>query len=197
MGGAGNTMKALAVNGSPREPGNTSRLLWHCLDELKRHGIDCGYVSMAEKTVHGCMGCRRCFESGKGVCAMVDDFQGIYAKMLDADILITGSPVYFGSATPNIMALLDRAGYVARATGQSFSRKLGGPIVVARRAGQNFTYLQLLQWYLINDMVVPGSSYWNVGFGLEPGDVDNDEEALQTVTRFAENLAWLASKISD
>jgi multimeric flavodoxin WrbA len=116
--------------------------------------------------------------------------------MLRADILIVGSPVHFGSATPELMALLDRAGYVSRANGNLFSRKIGGPVTVARRAGQNFTYAQLLLWYMINDMVVPGSSYWNVAVAREPGAVNADAEALATMDRFADNLAWLSTKLA-
>jgi len=109
--------------------------------------------------------------------------------MLKTDFIIVGSPVYFGSATLELMALLDRAGYVAGANGKLFSRKIGGPISVTRRAGQNFTYAQLLFWYMINDMVVLGSTYWNVATACDPGDVLEDEEALGTIDRFAENLA--------
>ena len=108
---------------------------------------------------------------------------------------MVGSPVYFGSATPPLMALLQRAGYVARANGNLLSRKLGGPVAVARRAGQNFTFAQLLFWFMISDMIVPGSSYWNIAFGRLAGEVQNDAEGLQTVERFGENLAWLAGKI--
>jgi len=113
---------------------------------------------------------------------------------LRADIIVVGSPVYFGSATPEIMALLDRAGYISRFNGHLFSRKLGGAITVARRAGQNFTFAQLLYWFLLNDMIVAGSTYWNIAFGTKKGDVNQDAEAIETVTRFAENLAWLAKK---
>jgi multimeric flavodoxin WrbA len=116
--------------------------------------------------------------------------------MLRADIIIVGSPVYFGSASPEMMALLDRAGYVAGANGKLFSRKIGGPITVARQAGHNFTYAQLLLWYMINDMVVPGSTYWNVALAREPGAVMQDTEALETIDRFADNLAWLAKKLA-
>ena len=91
---------------------------------------------------------------------------------------------------------MDRAGYVGRANGNVFSRKLGGPVVVARRAGQNFTLAQLLFWFMIMDMVVPGSSYWNIGIGRDPGEVKEDTEALDTITHFAENLAWLAKKVN-
>ena len=93
------------------------------------------------------------------------------------------------------MALLDRAGYVSRSNGGMLSRKIGGPIAVARRAGHNFTYAQLMMWYLVNDMVVPGSTYWNVGVARDPGEINNDAEALATIDRFADNLAWLAGKL--
>ena len=115
--------------------------------------------------------------------------------MLRADIIVVGSPVYFGSATPETMALLDRAGYVSRANGHLLSRKIGGPIAVARRAGHNFTYAQLMFWYTINDMIVPGSTYWNVGLAREAGAINEDAEALATIDRFADNLAWLAGKL--
>jgi len=124
-----------------------------------------------------------------------DSFQQVYDKMRAADIILLGSPVYFGSATADLMALLDRAGYVGRANGNVFSRKLGGPVVVARRAGQNFTLAQLLFWFMIMDMIVPGSSYWNIGFGRLQGEVSEDNEGLETVRHFARNLAWLAGKL--
>jgi len=104
--------------------------------------------------------------------------------------------VYFGSATGELTALLDRAGYVARKNGNLFARKVGGAVVVARRIGQNFTLAQLLMWFMINGMVVPGSSYWNIAFGKNPGDVREDDEGVETVREFAENLAWLCERIA-
>jgi multimeric flavodoxin WrbA len=171
--------QAIAISGSPRRGGNTETLLQRCLDRLAGHGIRGNLISLAGLNLHGCSACGACSES-----------------MLHADILIVGSPVHFGSATPELMALLDRAGYVSRANGHLFSRKIGGPIAVARRAGHNFTFAQLLFWYMINDMVVPGSSYWNVALAREPGAVNADTEALATIDRFADNLAWLSTKLA-
>jgi multimeric flavodoxin WrbA len=189
-------MQALAICGSPRKDGNTEILLRACLDKLKAHGIAGELVLLSGKNVKPCQACNACFKKKDRACAMKDDdFQAIFDKICAADIVVVGSPVYFGSATPQIMALLHRAGYVSRANGNLLSRKLGGPVVVARRAGQNFTYAQLLFWYMISDMVVPGSSYWNIAFGRTPGEVKNDAEGLQTVERFAENLAWLAERL--
>lgn len=190
------TLSALAISGSPRENGNTQTLLKRCLDRLATQSIRGELVTLAGKTIRGCNACNACFESRDGTCPGIteDDYQAYFEKMLKADIVIVGSPVYFGSAAPELMALLDRAGYVARANGNLFSRKLGGPIAVARRAGHNFTYAQLLFWYMINDMIVPGSTYWNVALAREVGDVAHDREALATIDRFADNLAWLAAK---
>ena len=186
--------KAIAICGSPRKGGNTEQLMQHALDVLAKSGIETELVQLAGKTIHGCRACRACGVNKDEQCTLDDDLNPILKKMIVADIILVGSPVYFGSATPELMAFLDRIGCVVRANGHLFARKLGGPIVVARRAGQNFTYAQLLYWYMISGMIVPGSTYWNVGFGLQPGDIQDDAEAKDTVTGFAENLAWLAEK---
>lgn len=188
-------MKAIAICGSPRQDGNTELLLNRCLDTLKGAGIEVELIRLAGKLVEPCTACTSCFKMKDRTCAIKeDDFHEIFGKMQEADIIVLGSPVYFGSATPQLMALLDRSGYVSKANGNIFSRKLGGAVVVARRAGHNFTFAQLLYWFLIADMIVAGSTYWNVAFGREKGKVSEDEEGLATVTRFAENLAWLAEK---
>jgi len=189
-------VKAIAINGSAREAGNTEILLKKCLSILKEQGIEGELIRLCEKKITPCNACTLCFKNKDMKCVITNDaFQEVFDKMLAADIIILGSPVYFGSATADITALLDRAGYVSRANGNVFSRKLGGPVVVARRAGQNFTYAQLMFWFMINDMIMPGSTYWNIGFGAAIGEVNEDQEAIQTVTRFAENLAWLAKKL--
>ena len=188
-------MHAVVISGSPRQHGNTETLLRHCLDALARYGVTGELISLRDKTIKGCRACNNCSRNRDKRCNSKDDvFQPVFDAMLEADIIVVGSPVYFGSATPEMMALLDRAGYVSRSNGQLFSRKLGGPIAVARRAGHNFTYAQLLMWFMINDMIVPGSSYWNVALAREPGKVVEDSEAMATVDRFAENLAWLAER---
>lgn len=187
---------AIAISGSPRANGNTETLLRRCIARLAGHGIPGEFVSLAGKSIHGCAACMGCRESKDASCpGQSDDFDAVFQAMLRADIIIVGSPVYCGSATPELMALLDRAAYVASANGKLFSRKIGGPLAVARRAGHNFTYAQLLFWYMINDMVVPGSTYWNVALAREPGAVLADTEALETVDHFADNLAWLGKKL--
>ena len=191
-------MKAVAICGSPRDAGNTEILLNTALRKLESEGITTELIRVSENPVSPCSACGMCYKNKDGKCVIThDEFNAVFAKMVEADIIVVGSPVYFGSATPEIMALLDRAGYVARANDNLLSRKLGGPVVVARRAGQNFTYAQLMYWFMISDMIVPGSTYWNVAFGMRPGEVNDDTEGLETVTRFAENLAWLAGKLYD
>jgi len=188
-------MFAVAISGSPRKQGNTETLLRRCLDGLAARGVPGELISLRDKTIKGCRACEICRRNKDKRCnTRDDDFHPVFEAMLKADIIVVGSPVYFGSAAPELMALLDRAGYVAKVNGNLFSRKLGGPIAVARRAGQNFTYAQLLLWYMINDMIVPGSSYWNVAVAREPGKEVEDVEALATIDRFAENLAWLAPR---
>jgi multimeric flavodoxin WrbA len=189
-------MHAIAICGSPRKDGNTQILLKGCLGVLEKSGITTELIPLAGKRIEPCRACGQCAKKKDKTCSIKDDdFHPIFEKMQAAGIVVVGSPVYFGSASPQLMALLDRAGYVSRMNGNLFSRKLGGPIVVARRAGHNFTFAQLMFWFLINDMVVPGSSYWNIAFGRAAGEVESDAEGIRTVERFGENLAWLAGKL--
>ncbi len=189
-------MQAVAINGSGRKDGNTAILLSRCLEKLESQGIACELIQLADMEIKPCRARGTCFKTRDKTCDMKDDaFGKIFVKMQEADIIIVGSPVYFGSATAQLMALLQRAGYVSRATGNLLSRKLGGPVTVARRAGQNFTYAQLMYWFMIADMIVPGSTYWNVGVAQAKGDIEKDTEGLETIDRFAENLIWLAKKL--
>ncbi len=189
-------MNAIGISASPRTQSNTTTLINRCLSRLQQENIETKLITLSGKKIAPCSACMWCrSEDGDGGCVIKDDdFHPIFERMKSADIIVTGSPVYFGSATPQLMSLLDRAGYISRAQGQLFSRKIGGPIAVARRAGQNFTYAQQLYWFTINDMIVAGSTYWNIAFGKGGADVDNDEEGMKTIDRFAENIAWLAYK---
>jgi multimeric flavodoxin WrbA len=187
-------MKIIAISGSPRPRGNTWHLLQEVIKVLEQQGIDTEYVSLHDKDIRPCLACMKCAKE-KNRCSQEDDFNALYEVLAQADGLIVGSPVYFGSATPNLMALLDRAGFVARMGDNVFHRKVGSPIVVARRAGVNFTYAQLLYFFMIMGMVVPGSTYWPIAFGLNPGEVTKDEEGMKTVATLAENIAWLLKKV--
>jgi len=184
--------KVIGIVGSPRQVGNTRFLVNEALETLKKEGIDVEIILLAEKRIAPCEACNACAELMN--CQIEDDFQEIFEKMKAADGIIVGSPVYFGSATPQIMALLDRAGFVGIKT-RAFEHKAGAAIAVARRAGANFTFAQLNYFFFINGMIVPGSSYWNVGYALGPEEVKEDGEAIRTVQNMARNMAWLIKKI--
>jgi multimeric flavodoxin WrbA len=189
-------MKVLCIVGSPRKDGNTNALIEHAASVLRGRGIETEVLQISDYNVAPCRACRGCFGPDKQ-CAIKDDFVQVYEKMKAADGLIVGSPTYFGSATPNIMALLDRAGYVSFAAGRVFDRKVGGTVAISRRAGHNFTNVQLLQWFMINGFIVPGSLYWNIAIAGAMGvrDLDNDEEGVRNIKHFAGEMAWLLEKL--
>jgi len=183
-------LKIIGIVGSARSGGNTEILTRIALEEIAKEGVETELVSLAGKKIEPCDGCRGCAETGK--CHFKDDFQGIFRKMKNADGIILSSPVYYGAASPQIVTLISRF-YSAR--GKPLKNKVGGPIVVARRAGHNFTFAQLMFFFMIQEMIVPGSTYWNVAFGRAKGDVTKDEEGIQTIKNFGKQLAWLLKKI--
>ena len=186
-------MKAIGIVGSPRKGGNTEILTAHCLKAIAEEGFETELVRLAGLDIRGCNACGYCFEH-EGECSIEDDLQPVFDKMVGADALIVGAPVYFGSAASLVKGLLERAGYMSR-RGRVFAGKVGGPLVVARRAGQNFTFAELLYWFHIMQVVNPGSTYWNVAFGREKGEVEKDEEGLRTVWNFGKNVASVAKKL--
>jgi multimeric flavodoxin WrbA len=185
-------MKALGIVGSPRKGGNTETLTAHCLKAIAEEGIETELVRLAGLNIQGCNGCFYCHQN-EG-CSIKDDMQLIYKKMVAADALIISSPVYYGSATSLVKALLERAGFMSIGK-KPFAGKVGGPLVVARRAGQNFTFAELLFWFHINGIVNPGSTYWNVAFGREKGEVEKDEEGMRTAWNFGKNVASVVKKL--
>ena len=189
-------MRVLGISGSPRQGGNTELLVTTALGVLAEKGLETEFLSLADRSIQPCLACGGCFKSETIRCVQEDPaFEGILEKFTAADGILIGSPVYFGSATPQTMALLDRVGYVARRHPHLLRRKVGAAIVVARRAGQNFTFAQLNYFFLISEMIVPGSTYWNVAFGREKGEVLDDTEGMETVKTLARNMAWLMKKL--
>lgn len=184
-------MKAIGISGSPRKGGNTEILIAHCLKAISEEGIDTELVSLAGKDITGCKHCGYCAEH-PGECATKDDAQPIIDMMKAADAIIIGSPVYYGSATALVKGFLERAGYANRG---AYTGKVGGPIAVGRRAGQNFTFMELMHWFHINQIINPGSTYWNIAFGWEKGEVEKDEAGMGTVRNFGKNIASLLKKI--
>jgi multimeric flavodoxin WrbA len=184
-------LKAIGIVGSPRQGGNTEILTAHCLRAMAEEGLKTQLVRLAGLDIRGCNACGYCFEH-PGACSIKDDLPPIHEKMLAADVIIVGSPVYYGSATSLVKGLLERAGYMSRG---KYAGKVGGPLVVARRAGQNFTFAELLFWFHIHQIVNPGSIYWNVAFGREKGEVEKDEEGLNIAWHFGKNCAAVAKKL--
>jgi multimeric flavodoxin WrbA len=188
-------LKVIAFNGSPRKDGNTALLLKRVLQVLEAEGIKTELIQLAGKPIRGCNACRTCYTTKNKRCVIEDDNVNAYIqKMLKADGIILGSPVYFSMMTPELKALIDRAGYVARANKDMFKRKVGAAVVAVRRAGALPTFDAINHFFLISQMIVPGSSYWNIGVGRKKGDVANDEEGMETMETLGKNMAWLLKK---
>ncbi len=190
-------MKVMAIVGSPRKKGNTAFLVKEAMKIIASEGIETEVIHLSGKKIDPCNGCLRCKKTK--YCVLTgDDFDSVLSEMKKADGIILASPVYFGSATSQLTSLLHRAAYVQRQTGAYFSGKVGGPIVVARRAGHNFTLAQLLLWYFINDMIVIGSSYWNIGVAGSAGkkDMQKDSEGIETIRHFAKSMARVMKKLA-
>ena len=190
-------MKVLGIAGSPRRGGNTDILVNMALRVLAENGLETEFLSLADRPIKPCTACGGCFKLDEARCVQEDPaFEGLIEKFAEADGILVGSPVYFGSATPQTMALLDRVGYVARRHPELLRRKVGAAIAVARRAGQNFTFAQLNYFFLISQMIVPGSTYWNVATARDKGDVENDAEGIETIKNLADNMAWVMKKLA-
>ena len=189
-------MKVLGIAGSPRRGGNTDILVNMALRVLAENGLETEFLSLADRPIKPCTACGGCFKLDEARCVQEDPaFEGLIEKFAEADGILVGSPVYFGSATPQTMALLDRVGYVARRHPELLRRKVGAAIAVARRAGQNFTFAQLNYFFLISQMIMPGSTYWNMAIGGDKGDVLNDAEGIETIKTLANNMAWVMKKL--
>ena len=189
-------MKVIAFNGSARKDGNTAILLEYVLGELRQEGIETEMQQLSGKTIHGCLGCRACFARKDGRCAQKkDDGNALIDKMLAADGILLGSPTYVTDVSPEIKALIDRACMVTRANGGLLRRKVGAGVVAVRRAGAIHAFDTLNHFFQISEMIVPGSSYWNIGIGREKGDVEKDAEGIETMKVLGRNMAWLLKKI--
>jgi multimeric flavodoxin WrbA len=194
----GTQMKVVAINGSALKGGNTAILLRYVLKELEKEGIETELIELSGMQIHGCRACHACSKLKNHRCSQTSDMGNpIIEKMEAADGILLGSPTYFSNISPEIAALMDRACYVARANGGLFRRKVGAAVVAVRRAGAIPAFDALNHFFLFSEMVVPGSSYWNVGIGLEPGDVEQDKEGIQTMKTLGQNMAWLLKKTNN
>jgi len=189
-------MKVVAFNGSARKDGNTAILLNTVLEEMKVRNITTELVQLAGQNLRGCIACYECFKRKDRKCAVTSDAMNEYiAKMIDADGILLGSPTYFADTSANMKALIERCGMVARANADIYQRKVGASVVAVRRAGASHVFSSLNYFFLISQMVVVGSSYWNIGRGREIGEVQSDEEGMQTMKKLGENMTWVLERL--
>lgn len=189
-------MKVVAINGSARKDGNTAILVRKVLSVLEREGIGTELIQLAGEKVQGCNACFRCMKERNRQCAVDDDIVNeCIRKMDEADGIILASPTYFADVSAEMKAIMDRAGFVAMANDGMFRRKVGAAVVAVRRGGAIHAFDTMNHFFFIAEMVVPGSSYWNVGIGLDRGDVKGDAEGLRTMRVLGENMAWVMKKL--
>jgi multimeric flavodoxin WrbA len=190
-------VKVVAFNGSARKDGNTAVMVRKAFEPLEAAGVETELVQFAGQTIRGCRACGTCYKNKDGRCIFEDDAANdCIAKMVASDAVILASPVYFSDVTAEMKALIDRAGYVSRGNGHLLSRKLGAGIVAVRRAGAMHTLDTLNHFFLISEMLVVGSSYWNVGIGRKKGEVADDVEGMETMERLGENMAWALERLA-
>jgi len=189
-------MKVVAFNGSARKDGNTAIMIKHVFKEFEKEGIKAELVQLAGEKIQGCIACNKCFSAKNKRCAITDDIVNeCIEKMEQAEGIILGSPTYFADCTAQIKALIERAGFVSRANGEMFKRKIGAAVVAVRRSGAIHAFDTLNHFFTIGQMITVGSSYWNIGVGREIGEVEKDEEGLLTMSVLGKNMSWLIKKV--
>lgn len=184
-------MKVLIINGSPRKGGNTSVALEEMVKVFEADGIETEVVQIGNKAVRGCIACGTCAEKGK--CVFDDVVNELAPKFEAADGLVIASPVYYASANATLIACLDRLFY---STSFDKTMKVGASVAVARRGGCSATFDELNKYFLISNMPVAASQYWNCVHGREPGQAAQDAEGLQTMRVLARNMAFLMKGIA-
>jgi len=189
-------MKVVALNGSARKDGNTAILIKLVFDELKKEGIETELIQLAGHPIAGCIACYKCFKNKNRRCSVDKDMlNDIIEKMLQADGVILGSPTYFADVTSGMRAFIERCGFVARANDYMFKYKVGAGVVAVRRAGAIPAFNSIMLFLHYMQMMIPGSSYWNIAIGRDPGEVLKDEEGVQTMKTLGQNMAWLLKKV--
>ena len=185
-------MKVLALNGSPRKNGNTATLLEKVLSPLIEAGWETEIVQIGGQKIQGCRGCLKCAEKKNRRCVFDNDIlNGVLEKMLAADAMILGTPCYFTDMSAEMKALVDRAGFVAFVNGGLFQGKIGAAVVAAGRGGATHAFDSINHMFLMSRMIVPGSTYWNMGYGSNDKDVLNDSYGMENMNHLGRTIAWL------
>lgn len=190
-------MKVVAINGSPRRGGNTEIMLNAVLEPLREAGVETKIIHVGGQNIHGCRGCWACGKLANRKCAFNDDIvNDILEDLFTADAIIWGTPSYYGNMTPELKALIDRAGIVASANGKLFRHKVGAAVIAERRGGGSFIQASIHEMMLMSEMIIPGSTYWNFGFGRDKGEVSSDAEAMANMKNLGENILMLIQKLN-
>lgn len=185
--------KIALISTSPRRQGNTALVMTEIAAAIEKEGGETVLISFHEKQVGACTACDHCAK--QPTCRIDDDFNAMLATVKECDGLIIGAPVYFGTARGDCMNFLQRLGMVSNRNGRFLEDKVGGPLAVARRGGHTASIQEMLMFFLICGMIVPGANYWNIGFGQAPGEVIDDEEGMANFRTFGRNVYRLAAKL--
>ena len=190
-------MKVVAINGSPRKGGNTEIMLNAVLEPIKAAGIETKIIQVGGQNIHGCRGCWACQKLLNRKCVFNDDIvNDILEDLFSADAIIWGTPSYYSNMTPELKALIDRAGIVASANGKLFRHKVGAAVIAERRGGGSFIQASIHEMMLMSEMIIPGSTYWNFGFGRDKGEISADAEAMANMKNLGENILMLIQKLN-
>lgn len=187
-------MKVLGINGSSRKDGNTALIMKIVFEELEKEGIETEIVQFSGNIIEPCKGCFAC--KGKKNCVFKKDmFYECFEKMKLADGILLGSPVYSADVTANMKAFLERAGVVVATNPGLLKYKVGASVSSVRRSG-GMTAVDTMNHFLLNkEVIIAGSTYWNMVYGKDVGDIYNDEEGIKNMHNLGENMAWLLKKI--
>jgi len=179
--------KVILLSGSPNKNGNTMQILNECAGTIEKNGVEAEVLSLAGMELKDSMN----FQGGYN-----DGFDEMIEKIRGAQGFIAGGPVYWGTVRAELMTALQRIAMASMQQGNFLSRMVGGPVVVARRGGVTSSIQEMMMFYLSNDMIVPGSTYWNIVFGQKPGEALKDTEGMETIRRFAENVAFVVKSVN-
>jgi len=189
-------MKVVGINGSPRPNGNTSIIIRTVFAELELQGIDTELLQLSGQSLKGCTACWKCMELKNQRCIIEDDcFNEYFAKMVEADGIILGSPVYASDVTSQIKALIDRASIVLSVNKGLFRHKVGASVTAVRRGGAISAFDTLNRFLHSKEMFLVGSTYWNMVYGRNIGEVEKDQEGMDNMKNLGQNMAWLLKKI--
>ena len=187
-------MKVLAINSSARKDGNTAILINTVLEELNKAGIETEMIQLAGNVIEPCKACWAC--GGQGNCVhRKDSFREVFEKMKEADGILLGSPVYSANVSANMQALLERAAVVADMNPGLFTHKGGAAVAAVRRGGAMQAVDTMNHFFLNHEMIVVGSTYWNMGYGQMPGDVQKDEEGLANMRNLGQYMSYLLNTL--